>query len=384
MGRKKILYVATEDWYFISDTLPLAKAALARGYDVAVAARPNGKEHIIKEAGLRFYPLHRISRSGIGAMSETLSVAELTQLYRRVSPDIVHHIALKTILYGAAAARSVKNIARVNSIMGLGYVFTSESSKARVLRPFMAAALRVALAGKRSRTIVQNGDDLEAVAHLSPAARANLRMLRGSGVDCAKFTPQPEPDGPPVVVLPARLLRDKGVAEFADAARAIKSEGIAARFALVGEPDADNPASITQSEIDGWVGEGILENWGFCSDMPGVYRSATLVCLPSYREGLPRVLLEAAACARAVVSTDAPGCREVVQNGVNGWLVPPRDAAALTVALKEAIADRGARARYAAAARRIVEQQFAAPIIIGKTLALYDELLSNELTLLSA
>lgn len=375
MRRKKILYVATEDWYFISDTLPLAKAALAEGYDVAVAARPNGNEGAITGAGLSFHPLHRISRSGIGAVSETASVAELARLYRKLAPDLVHHIALKTILYGALAAQAVPRLARVNAIMGLGFVFTSQSSKARALRPFMGAAMRLALAGSRTRTIVQNSDDLRAVAALSPGARDNLRLLLGSGVDCSKFTPSPEPDGPPVVVLPARLLRDKGVAEFASAARAIKAEGIAARFALVGEPDADNPASIKQAEIDAWVGEGIIEHWGFRSDMPEVYRSATLVCLPSYREGLPRVLLEAAACARAVVSTDAPGCREAAVDGITGWLVPPRDAFSLTQALKAALADAGLRAKYGVAGRKRVEEHFAAPIIIGKTLALYEELL---------
>jgi glycosyltransferase involved in cell wall biosynthesis len=376
-GRKRILYVATEDWYFISDTLPLAKAALAHGYDVHVAARSNGKEGPILEAGLTYHPLNKISRSGIGALSETASVAELTRIYRQVAPDLVHHIALKTILYGAIAARGLPGIATVNSIMGLGYVFTSKNAKARLLRPFMAGALRLALAAKRSRTIVQNADDLEAVAALSPRARSNLRLLRGSGVDCTKFTPQPEPEGAPVVVLPGRLLRDKGVAEFAAAARTLNSEGLQARFCLVGEPDADNPASITQAQINGWVKEGIIEHWGFRSDMPEVYRSATLICLPSYREGLPRVLLEAAASTRAVVTTDAPGCREVVQAGVNGWLVPPRDAAALTDALREALSNPELRRAYAAAARRLVEEHFAAPIIIGQTLALYEELLSN-------
>ena len=345
--RLKILYVATEDWYFISDTLPLAKAALAQGYDVHVAARSNGKQRPILDAGLTFHPLQKISRSGISALTETASVAELTRLYRRVAPDLVHHIALKTILYGAIAARAVPRLATVNAIMGLGFVFTSESRKARALRPFMAAALRLALAAKRSRTIVQNADDLQAVASLSPRARANLRLLRGSGVDCEKFTPQPEPEGVPVVVLPGRLLRDKGVREFATAARTLKGEGMKARFCLVGEPDADNPASITQAEIDGWVKDGIIEHWGFRTDMPAVYASATIVCLPSYREGLPRVLLEAAACTRAVVTTDAPGCRECVQPGVNGWLVPVRDAVVLTNALREALSDAALRQTYA-------------------------------------
>ncbi|MCB1484334.1 MAG: glycosyltransferase family 4 protein [Hyphomicrobiaceae bacterium] len=375
MRRPKILYVATEDWYFVSDTLPLAMAAHDKGYHVCVAARANDKADIIRSAGLEFHPLNKISRGGTGLVSEPRSIAELTQLYRMLAPDLVHHIALKPILYGALAARSLPRTALINSVMGLGYVFTSQAAKARVLRPLMSGALRVALSRPRSRTLVQNKDDLEAVARLSPGARSKLRLVRGSGVDPAKFSPTSEPSGVPVVVLPARLLRDKGVEEFVAAARRLKASGIEARFALVGEPDADNPASVTQGEIDKWVAEGTIEHWGFRSDMPNVYREATIVCLPSYREGLPRVLLEAAASGRAVVTTDVPGCRDVVSNGVNGWLARPRDVDTLADALRSALTDSVLRARYVAEGRRQVEEHYAANIIIAQTLAIYEELL---------
>ena len=375
MSRAKILYVATEDWYFVSDTLPLARAARAHGYDVSVAARENGKRGEIEGAGLKFVPLSKISRSRIGAVSESQSVLELNHLYCTLAPDLVHHIALKPILYGALAARALPSIAVVNSVMGLGYVFTSTSAKARALRPFMGLALRHALARKRSRTILQNSDDLAAIARLSPAARAHLSLIRGSGVDPVKFAPMPEPDGAPVVVLPGRLLRDKGIYEFLAAARTLKAEGIGARFALVGEPDADNPASVTHGEIAAWVRDGLIEHWGFRADMPEVYRASTLVCLPSYREGLPRVLLEAAACGRAVISTDVPGCREVVQHGVNGRLVPARDSSALTCALREALAQPDLRAQYAAAGRALVLEHFTAEKIIAENLAIYAKLL---------
>lgn len=375
MSRAKILYVATEDWYFVSDTLPLARAARAAGYDVSVAARENDKRGEIEAAGLKFIPLSKISRSGIGAVSESQSVLELKHLYRTLAPDLVHHIALKPILYGTLAAHAFPTIAVVNSVMGLGYVFTSTSVKARALRPFMGLALRHALARKRSRTILQNSDDLAAVARLSPGSRSQLSLIRGSGVDPIKFAPMPEPDGVPVVVLPGRLLRDKGVYEFLAAARVLKAEGVAARFALVGEPDADNPASVTRGEISAWVRDGLIEHWGFRADMPEVYRASTLVCLPSYREGLPRVLLEAAACGRPVVSTDVPGCREVVQHGLNGWRVPARDAPALTSALREALSNPDLRARYAAAGRALVLDHFTADKIIAENLGLYAQML---------
>lgn len=378
MSREKILYVATEDWYFVSDTLSLAAAARAKGYQVAVAARANGKEDIIRSAGLEFHALNRISRAGTGLISEPHSIAELTRLYHALAPDLIHHIALKPILYGALAARKLPQTALVNSVMGLGFVFTSQSAKARALRPFMSMALRFALSRERSRTLVQNADDLEAVARLSPGARDKLRLVRGSGVDPVKFAPTPEPGGVPVVVLPARLLRDKGVDEFVAAARILTEAGVPARFALIGEPDADNPASVTQAQIDRWVGEGTIEHWGFRADMPQVYRDATIVCLPSYREGLPRVLLEAAASGRAVVTTDAPGCREVVHNGVNGWLARPRDVTTLADALRDALTHQALRATYAAEGRRLVEEHYSAGIIIGQTLAIYEDLLGTR------
>jgi len=375
MSRAKLLYVATEDWYFLSDTLPLACAALAAGYKVSVAARDNGQADSIRKAGLNFLPLEKISRSGIGLLSQSKSLRELTQVYRKAAPDIVHHIALKPILFGALAARGLANVRLVNSVMGLGFVFTSESAKARLLRPPMRFALRHALASNNSRTIVQNRDDLEQIATISPKARPHLRLVRGSGVDPIKFSSTPEPPGSPVVILPGRLLKDKGVLEFAAAARQLKAKGRVARFALVGEADAGNPASVTQEQISAWVNEGIVEHWGFRADMPQVYRECHIVCLPSYREGLPRVLIEAAASGRAIVTTDVPGCREVVSHGENGWLVPPRNSAALATALREALNNPERRAAYAASGRRKVEAHFTAEAVIARTLAIYEELL---------
>lgn len=376
MSRARILYVATEDWYFLSDTLPLACAAKAAGHDVWVATRANGSHEAIIKAGLNFTPLARMSRSGIGALSESRSIGELRRIYRRIGPDLVHHIALKPILYGAVAARGLASLATVNSVMGLGYVFTSDSLKAGALRPFMALALRHALSRPRSMTIVQNSDDLAAVSVLAPAAGSKFALVRGSGVDHRRFAPVPEPEGDPVVVLPGRLLRDKGVYEFVAAARLLKNAGVRARLALVGEPDAGNRACVRRDEIARWVCEGTIEHWGFRSDMPEVYRAATLVCLPSYREGLPRVLIEAAACGRALVATNVPGCREAVLDGENGWLVPPRDTEALARALKAAILDPLRRREYAAAGRALVEAHFTADKIIAETLDIYARLLA--------
>ncbi len=377
MTRGKLLYLATEDWYFVSDTLPLARAAKAEGYDVFVAARENGKRSVIADAGLTFLPLRRMSRSSIGPASHIGGILELKELYEKLRPGLVHHIALKPALYGSLAARRITNLPVINSIMGLGYVFASSDLKARAIRPLVSIALARAILQPRSRTLVQNSDDLDDLAKIAPAARDNLRLLQGSGVDHRKFYPTPEPEGPPVIVLPARLLAHKGIAQFVAAARILKSKGIAARFALVGEPDPDNHASVRPAEIAAWISDGLVEHWGFRADMPAVYRSANIVCLPTYyREGLPRVLLEAAASSRAIVATDVPGCREVVAHGVTGWLVKPRDATALAAALEQAIAEPARRLNYATTARQLVETRLSADIIIAATLAIYDEVVA--------
>lgn len=374
MSRPKLLYVATEDWYFVSDTLPLAKAARAAGYDVFVAARANGKDDIIRASGLDFIPLGRMARSSISPFSQAAGSLELKDLYERMRPALVHHIALKPILYGQIAARALPEMPVINSVMGLGFIFASATPTARVLRPLVRQRLRGVLARPKSRTLVQNSDDRDELAALSPAGADRIRLVLGSGVDHRRFAASPQPDGPPIVVLPARLLRPKGVAEFAGAARILKAEGLAARFALVGEPDDENHDSVSRAEIAAWVNEGIIEHWGFCGDMPAVYREASAVCLPTYyREGLPRVLLEAAASARAIVATDVPGCREIARPGVNGWLVPPRDAAALAAALREAIQEPRRRARFGEVGRLLIEGGFTADQIIAQTLGIYGE-----------
>ena len=376
--RAKILYLATEDWYFVSDTLPLAIAANNNGYEVSVAARAGQHAQVIQDAGLHFVPLEKISRAGIGPKSEMRSIAEIKSVYTRLQPQLLHHIALKPVIYGSIAAGSVPNAGIVNSIMGLGYVFSSNSAKARILKPFVGSALKAVLGRKHMRTIVQNRDDYATLAGLRDSLSHRLRLIRGSGVDPNRFHVSPPATGTPIVVLPARLLRDKGINEFVAAARQLRREGHTARFVLVGEPDVDNFASIERAKIDAWCQDGVIEHWGFRQDMPEIFQSASLVCLPSYREGLPRVLLEAAACGRAIVTTDVPGCREVVTHGENGWLVPARDARALADALREALASPELREGYGRRGRELVERSFTTSIITELTLAVYAELMSQN------
>ncbi len=372
MTKTKLLYLVTEDWYFVSHRLALAEAARDAGYDVTVVTNVAKHGGIIRDAGLNLIPID-FDRAGLNPLRDSATIAKLAAIYRREKPDVVHHVAMKPVLYGSIAARAAKVPRVVNAIMGLGYVFTSGSAKAKILRPAVRLALRAALSAKSSRVIVQNRDDREQLIKSQLAKEETVRLIRGSGVDVSAYPTTPPPAGQPRVVLPARLLRDKGVVEFIEAARLLKRDGVDAEFILAGAPDPLNPASLSAPEIAAYVREGIVTDLGWRDDMASVFADATIVCLPSYREGLPKALLEAAASARAIVTTDVPGCREIVQHDVNGLLVPARNAHALAAALHHLIADPVLRGRLAAAGRAIVEAEFTLPRIISETLAVYAE-----------
>lgn len=374
--RPKLLYLVSEDWYFVSHRIALARAAQEVGFDVSVATRVQRHGDVIQDAGLNLIPI-TFYRSGMRPFRELKSIARLLSVYRNVAPDLVHNVAVKPVLYGSLAARFVRAKSVINALMGLGWIFSSDSTKARLLRPAVSTALRFALSRSNTRTIVQNADDAALLADQRLTTPSSIRLIRGSGVDPRLYSIEPPPAGPPLVVLPARLLVAKGVCEFMQAAAILKSEGIEARFALVGEPDVDSPAAAERAEIERFVELGHIEYWGWRNDIPQVISAASIVCLPTfYGEGLPKSLLEAAASARAIVATDVPGCREIVRPGENGWLVPPRDIRALATALREAITQPGLCARYGAVGRRIVEREFSLDAVIGATLALYDEALS--------
>lgn len=368
--RSRLLFVVTEDWYFRSHRLVLAKAAAAAGFDVAVATRISNHGGAIEESGVRVVPF-AIDRGGTNPLRDAMTIARLAILYRRERPDIVHHVAMKPVLYGSLAARLAGVRRVVNALAGMGWLFTAERSAKGGLPALVGRLLKNAL--KSTCVIVQNPEDASA------AARWNLgdvRTIRGAGVDCGTFTPVPTPPEPPLVVLPARMLADKGVNEFVEAARMVKASGSMARFALVGAPDPANPASIPVTQLAAWRDEGAVEWWGHREDMPAVYAQAHVVCLPSYREGLPKSLLEAAACGLPIVAADVPGCREVVRDGYNGLLVPPRDAAALSAALTRILAEPNTRRLMGARGRQRARQEFAQERVVAETIAVYRDLMA--------
>lgn len=368
---RKLLLFITEDYYVVSHRLPLAVAAQAHGYDVTIVTRVRNCGDVIRRAGLRLIPFEN-ARSSLNPFADLSALARLIALYRREQPDIVHHVAMKPVLYGSLAAKTVRGAGVVNALAGMGWLFTSEKGRARWLKPIVRRALKwVAASGL---TIVQNPDDRAMLVELG-IDPARIRLIPGAGVDLDLFRPSVAPNGPPTVVMPTRLLWDKGVAEFVAAARLLRARRIEARFVLAGEPDPQNPASVSADDVRGWVREGVIEHPGFVADMPGLLARSHVVCLPSYyREGVPKSLIEAAAAARPIVTTDAPGCREVVRDGYNGLLVPPRSTTELATALERLIVDPVLRDEMGRHGRVLAEGQFGQDTIIRQTLAVYDEL----------
>jgi glycosyltransferase involved in cell wall biosynthesis len=365
-----LLLFVTEDWYFCSHRLPLAMAAQAAGYDVSVVTRVRAHGDLIRKSGLRLIPFEN-ARTSLNPFTEAWALLRLVRLYRRERPDIVHHVAMKPVLYGSSAARLAGTSHVINAFAGMGWLLTSRGGIARWLRPLVRLVLRqLATSGI---ALVQNPDDARLLEQMG-VPRPRIRLIPGSGVDLQEFRPHPEPAGVPVVVLPARLLWDKGVGEFVAAARIIGRKGISARFVLVGEPDAANPSAVPSEQISKWVKEGVVSHLGWVADMPRVLAECHVVCLPSfYGEGIPKALIEAAAAGRPIVTTDMPGCREVVHHEDNGLLVPPRDPEALAEALTRLLGDREERRRMSARGRIRAEQEFGLDMVIERTLALYAE-----------
>lgn len=366
----RLLFIVTEDWYFVSHRLPLALAARAAGFEVAVATSDGQHGDLIRNAGIRLIPLELSRRTG-NPLSE---VRALWRLYHQEKPDIVHHVALKPVMYGAFAAYLARVPAQVNAVAGLGWLFSSSNAIARIIRlPFRWMLGRL-LDQTHSLTIAQNQEDVKLLEY-SGVPISRLRLIRGAGVDINVFHPTKPPPTPIRIVLIARMLWDKGVGEFIEAARQLTDAGTNARFILVGAPDPANPGSVAEENLRNWQGHPGIEWLGRRDDIPAILQTAHIACLPSYREGLPKSLLEAAACGLPIVTTDSPGCREVVRDGLNGLLVPIRDAHALAAALKKLIENGELRHRMGAQSRQRAEREFSLDAVIAQTLALYHEVL---------
>lgn len=373
---RTIALIAGEDWHFLSHRLGLALAARDAGYTVVVIVPPGKRTDEIRAHGLVVETVP-ISRNLGGLWRDLAAVARIAHICRSHGVSLIHGFALKPILVGALAARLARVPALVATVSGMGYVFINRTLKARLLRTGILTVFRLLLARRGTAVIVQNQDDRTAVTGTIATAE-QVHLVRGSGVDPQAWPVQPEPDEmPPLAVLPARMLWDKGVGELVEAARLLKARGVPIRIALAGDIDPANPRSIPPAQLEAWAADGLVEWWGHQADMVAVWARAHIAVLPSYREGLPKALLEAAACGRPAVTTDAPGCREMVEDGRNGVLVPVRAAAPLADALERLARSDAERRRMGDEARRRVETEFAAAIVHERIIGVYRALLAG-------
>jgi glycosyltransferase involved in cell wall biosynthesis len=373
----KIILFANTSWYLYNFRLPLAVALRSQGDDVVLVSPRDEYSDKLSAEGFRWIEFP-FSRKGQNPFQEMMTISRLTALYQREKPDVVHHFTIKCVLYGSLAARFTGIRRVINSITGLGYLFIGNSLGQKLIRPLILLLYRIGL--KSTQVIFQNGDDLRQFQVNNLVSPEQVHIVRGSGVDLDKFKVTAEPSGEQQVLLPARMLWDKGVAEFVQAARILKAEGINARFILAGDTDEDYLAAVPTGLLKEWQKEEIVEWLGWQSNMPEIISQSSIVCLPSYREGLPKTLIEAAACARPMVAFNAPGSREVVIPGETGWLAKLKDAQDLAACLRRLLEDKEERSRMGANARKLAEKEFSTERIIRETLTVYSKLQGDGIT----
>jgi glycosyltransferase involved in cell wall biosynthesis len=368
----KIVLFANTDWYLYNFRRSLALALKDQGYDLLLISPPGEYGKKLRDLGLRWEPLP-MDRRSLNPLREFVLMAHLVRLFRREKPDLVHGFTIKCAVYGSLAGRLTGIKARVNAVAGMGYVFTSSDVKALVLRPAISRLLKLALDGHGAQLILQNPDDVAFFTRARLVNPSRVNLIRGSGVDCQRFvaTSGHRGDQPLRVLLAARSLWDKGLAEYVEAARSLHAEGRRISFLLAGTPDPGNPAAVPEATLRQWQKEGVLEWLGHVEDMPALLGAVDVVVLPSYREGLPKTLIEAAACALPLITTDVPGCREVVTDGEDGLLIPARNSMALADAIRKLDDSPELARRLGLAARIKALAEFDERIVIERTVEVY-------------
>ncbi|MEH2512263.1 glycosyltransferase involved in cell wall biosynthesis [Nitrobacteraceae bacterium AZCC 1564] len=375
--KPKIIFLVTEDWYFWSHRLPMARAARQAGFDVGVATRVVEWGDRIRAEG---FALHELSwtRGSLSLLGNLGVVRELVRLYAKERPDIVHHVAMKPVVVGNVAAAAARVPRVVNAMTGLGHLFTSNAPKVKVLRIILGPFLKWALARRTSVLLLQNKDDLERLRQLGYASAKTL-IIRGSGIDIDHYRPQPiDPQDCVKVAYVGRMIESKGVRVLIEAHRLIRKKGLRVRLLLVGEPDAENPEAISHDEMTQWASEPDVEWLGYCSDIRSLWGNADIAVLPALdREGLPKALLEAAACGRPLIATDVPGSREIALSERNAIVVPPGDPEALSLAIERLAADENLRATFGAESRRIVESDMSQEQVAKNITRLYQDMMND-------
>ena len=376
----KLLYIINVDWFFISHRLPIAVEALNNGYDVTIACNFTKHKQELIDMGFTVVEIP-FSRSGGSIVSEVKTLKAIRALIQSQKPDLIHAVTIKPVLYTGLVLKTIgKKIPFVVAISGLGYVFTASSLRAKVTKFIASFVYKIALSHKNKTIIFQNRSDEKILTKVAKLEAKDKVLIKGSGADLSVYTCIPETQKADVIVsMACRLLREKGVYEYIDAARLVKKQFPNTKFLLIGTPDLDNPNTVKQDEIDSWVDEGIIEYLGQRNDIPSIFSNSNIITLPSfYGEGVPKVLIEAAACGRAIVTTTNPGCKDAIIDGETGLAVPPMNSKLLADAITELIKTPSKRISMGLKARLFAEQEFDVKAVVKTHLAIYDKMLRSK------
>ncbi|MEZ8195292.1 glycosyltransferase family 4 protein [Vibrio cortegadensis] len=377
---KKILYIVNVDWFFVSHRLPIALKAIEDGYDVHLACAFTDKRSQLEELGITCHSV-AFSRSGSSLKGELNAISSVRRVIKSLKVDVVHAITIKPVIYTGLALQCIKRPpAFVAAISGLGYVFTAETLRAKVTKSLVSLMYKFALRNKRKVVIFQNTSDQTILSEIVKLTEKDRTLIKGSGADLSVYRYQAEPVGSKKIVsMACRLLKEKGVYEFVEAAKLIKEKHSNIDFLLIGSVDLENPNSVSQEEVDTWVEQGVITALGHRDDIPELFAQSHIVTMPSfYGEGVPKVLIEAAACGRPIVTTDNPGCRDSIINEETGLLVPIKNAEALSKALMVLLLDEDKRIRMGLQARHYAVNEFDVSNVVLRHLDIYESLMVSE------
>lgn len=369
---KKILYVINVDWFFVSHFLQLAIESKNRGYEVHIACTTTDKEEYLKSLGFEVHQLN-MSRSSIGIIQQLQSIKRIYDVLVSVNADVVQFFTIKPIIFGGLASKLLCIPNKIFYVTGLGYVFIANGLKGKIIKFFARLLYKIALNGDNTKVITENPYDKELILGLGGIKDDDIVIIKGAGVNLSQYSYKEEPTGKVVVSMASRLLKDKGVYEYVEACKLLSSEGVEAVYELYGDIDPDNPSSLTQSDLDTIKQDGVVEVRGFSKDIASIFASSNLVVLPSYREGFPKVLIEASACGRAVVTSDVAGCKDAIIVNETGLLCEVKNPYSLAQQMKILIQDTALRNKMGKAGRKLAEEEYEINKIVQQHFELYEK-----------
>ncbi len=373
---KTLMIVVNDPGFFLSHRLPIAVAAKKAGLKILVVTKPGEQIETILANGFEHYSLP-LTRSGKNIFSEIRVITALWKLLKKRQPDIIHLVTIKPVLYGGILARLTKVPAVVSAISGLGLIYSGHNSFiSKLSRAFIDFAYKTALSHPNQHVIFQNTNDVEL---LGKTHASNKTIIPGSGVNLSDYPYLPEPEGNTIVSMASRLLKDKGAREFVAAARILKEKNLDIKMQLIGSTDPQNPRSISDEQYQNWESDQDVDCLGYRTDIAELFSNSAIIVLPSYyKEGLPKALIEAAACGRATITTNLPGCRDAIIPNKTGLLIPAKNAKALADAIESLLANHNLRENMGRAARELAEKKYSIEDVVNKHLEIYSNLLISS------